>query len=113
MDPTSEKREERWEKEVKFFDEWADRSAQSVRPIDPLAVRRYSSPRLRRRFSKEYRFRVLGSLDGKQVLDVGCGDGMNGRWKRPRSVSWQVIFPICVSSRSRCWAGWIDLFSTR
>src|SRR5260221_3514439 len=76
MDPTSEKREERWEKEVKFFDEWADRSAQSVRPIDPLAVRRYSSPRLRRRFSKEYRFRVLGSLDGKQVLDVGCGDGM-------------------------------------
>jgi 2-polyprenyl-3-methyl-5-hydroxy-6-metoxy-1,4-benzoquinol methylase len=77
MNPTSEQREERWRKEARFFDEWADRSARSIGPIDPLALRRYSARRLRRRFNKEYRFRVLGPVAGKQVLDVGCGDGMN------------------------------------
>jgi 2-polyprenyl-3-methyl-5-hydroxy-6-metoxy-1,4-benzoquinol methylase len=68
-------REERWRKEAQFFDEWAGRAAQDVRPIDPLTVARYRSPR--RRFNKEFRFRVLRSLEGKQVLDVGCGDGTN------------------------------------
>ncbi len=47
-----------------------------VKPIDPRTIRRYGELR-RRRFSKEYRFRVLGSLDGKAVLDVGCGEGTN------------------------------------
>src|ERR1700735_4748987 len=71
------KREERWREEAQFFDEWADRAAGEVRAIDPLALKRYSSPHLRRRFNKEFRFRVLGSLRGKRVLDVGCGDGVN------------------------------------
>jgi 2-polyprenyl-3-methyl-5-hydroxy-6-metoxy-1,4-benzoquinol methylase len=71
------KREERWREEAQFFDEWADRAASEVRAIDPLALKRYSSPHLRRRFNKEFRFRVLGSLRGKRVLDVGCGDGVN------------------------------------
>lgn len=44
-------------------------------PIDPLTVARCRSPR--RQFNKEFRFRVLGSLEGKQVLDVSCGDGTN------------------------------------
>jgi 2-polyprenyl-3-methyl-5-hydroxy-6-metoxy-1,4-benzoquinol methylase len=77
MNPIGKQRKERWQEEAEFFDEWANVSAQSLRPIDPLTIRRYSSPRLRRRFNIECRFRVLGSLAGKQVLDVGCGDGIN------------------------------------
>ncbi len=75
MDPGNKSREERWREEAQFFDEWADRAAREVRPVDPLALARYASPR--RRFNKEFRFRVLGSLTGKRVLDVGCGDGTN------------------------------------
>lgn len=48
----------------------------NVRPVDPRTIRRYGSLR-RRRFSKEFRFRVLGSLAGKAVLDLGCGEGTN------------------------------------
>lgn len=70
-------REERWREEARFFDEWALRAAGVARPIDPLVLARYGSPRLRRRFNKEFRFRVLGALAGKRVLDVGCGDGNN------------------------------------
>ena len=36
-----------------------------------------SSPALRRRFNKEFRFMLMGDLRGKAVLDVGCGDGLN------------------------------------
>src|SRR5205085_11697689 len=38
---------------------------------------RYTRPVLRRRFSKEFRFRRAGDLRGKSILDVGCGDGIN------------------------------------
>jgi 2-polyprenyl-3-methyl-5-hydroxy-6-metoxy-1,4-benzoquinol methylase len=70
-------REERWREEAAFFDEVADRIGDEALPIDPLALRRYSSPALRRRFNKEFRFRLMGDLRGKTVLDVGCGDGLN------------------------------------
>ena len=70
-------RQQRWKSEAHFFDEWAERAADSVGPVDPLAVARYGSKHLRRRFNKEARFRILGSLQGRKVLDVGCGDGVN------------------------------------
>lgn len=66
---------ERWKQEAAFFDR-ATRH-QSVAPIDPLVVRRYSSPSPRRRFREEFRFLILNDLRGKRVLDVGCGDGHN------------------------------------
>lgn len=67
-------REERWHDEAAFFDQSAARIR--VEPIDALALQRYGG-RLRRRFSMEYRFRLPGSLRGKKILDVGCGDGTN------------------------------------
>jgi 2-polyprenyl-3-methyl-5-hydroxy-6-metoxy-1,4-benzoquinol methylase len=69
--------EERWEQEAAFFDRQAARVEDMALPIDPLAFRRYSRPAPRRRFSKEFRFRILGNLAGRRVLDVGCGDGLN------------------------------------
>src|SRR5262245_38586768 len=71
-------REARWNQEARFFDRWADRIDESKLPIDPLAWKRYTNPRLRLRFNKEFRFRLLGDLRGKALLDVGCGDSLNG-----------------------------------
>jgi len=70
-------RETRWREEAAFFDDVAGRTSEESLPLDPLAVERYSRPVLRRRFNKEFRFRLLGDLEGKTVLDVGCGDGLN------------------------------------
>jgi 2-polyprenyl-3-methyl-5-hydroxy-6-metoxy-1,4-benzoquinol methylase len=69
--------EERWGQEAAFFDRQAARVGDMALPIDPLAFRRYTRPAPRRRFNKEFRFRVLGNLSGRRVLDVGCGDGLN------------------------------------
>src|SRR5262252_924747 len=70
-------REARWKEEARFFDRWADRLDESKLPINPLAWKRYTRPRLRARFNKEFRFLLLGDLRGKTVLDVGCGDSLN------------------------------------
>ncbi len=80
MDATTvvaDPRRERWDQEAAFFDEAARQIGEATLPVDPLALRRYSGRRLRRRFSKELRFRLLGRLPGKHLLDVGCGDGLN------------------------------------
>ena len=70
-------RERRWDQEAAFFDRLAQRVETTSLAIDPLTLRRYSRPVLRRRFNKEYRFKVLGSVEGKALLDVGCGSGQN------------------------------------
>jgi 2-polyprenyl-3-methyl-5-hydroxy-6-metoxy-1,4-benzoquinol methylase len=66
-----------WKKEISFFDRIAEQNAARIGRVDPLAFARYGSPRLRRRFMKEFMFRVLGPLEGKRVLDLGCGEGQN------------------------------------
>lgn len=60
----------RLEKEAAFFDE----RARSVN-ITPAILRRYS--RLRAFDCAEAVIAAMGSLCGKTVLDVGCGDGEN------------------------------------
>lgn len=67
----------RWEKEAEFFDGVAHRRSQETQLIDPLALARYGASSPRRRFNLEYRFRILGSLQGREILDAGCGDGTN------------------------------------
>lgn len=66
----------RWSREAAFFDQEAEAAMARVQPVNPATIKRYGELR-RRRFSKEFRFRVMGSLKGKSVLDVGCGDGEN------------------------------------
>ena len=70
------KEQERWATEAEFFDRDAQKQLAALRPAHPMTVERYGKLK-RRRFSKEYRFRILGDLKGKKVLDVGCGDGAN------------------------------------
>lgn len=69
--------EDRWKEEAAFFDREAEQQGPKVAPIDPLTLERYSASTPRRRFREEFRFRVLKDLQGKRVLDVGCGDGIN------------------------------------
>lgn len=68
--------EERWREEAAFFDAEARRN-QGRLELDPLVLRRYGSSKLKPRFNKEFRFMLMGSLEGKRILDVGCGEGGN------------------------------------
>jgi 2-polyprenyl-3-methyl-5-hydroxy-6-metoxy-1,4-benzoquinol methylase len=51
---------------------------QHVRPTDREVVERYRVHRNWRLFNKEFIFKSLGDLDGKRVLDFGCGEGHLG-----------------------------------
>lgn len=75
--PRIKPRQLRWQEEAAFFDNVASRTAAQALAIDPLALRRYSASKLRRRFNKEFRFSLMGPLKGKRILDVGCGEGVN------------------------------------
>ena len=67
-------KDDRWEREAAFF----DKQAKAKRPSDLLISRatidRYANS-TKPEFPAEYRFIGLGSLKGKLVLDIGCGDG--------------------------------------
>ncbi len=69
-------RAERWASEATFFDRLSERLTMNLQPMDPRVVARYTG-RLRRRFNKELRLKLLGNLQGQRVLDVGCGEGSN------------------------------------
>lgn len=71
----SSRREERWKEQAEFFDAEAE-VADSGGPIPERTMRRYRDLR-RRRFVPEYRFRIARRLEGKRVIDVGCGTGEN------------------------------------
>src|SRR5688572_12746860 len=66
---------ERWARESRYFDEWAGRVR--ITPVPDVTLRRYGGGRPRRIWQKEFRFRLLGDLSGRRVLDVGCGHGAN------------------------------------
>jgi 2-polyprenyl-3-methyl-5-hydroxy-6-metoxy-1,4-benzoquinol methylase len=71
--PPAREREARWEEEAEFFDA---RAPDEARGIHPRVAMRYARS-TRAWFEKEYRFRLLGSLHGHRVLDVGSGIGDN------------------------------------
>ncbi len=68
-------RSDRWAAEAKFFDDWADREAAHLVPIDPATLERYRVLRRRRTLAPEFSVSLAGKLKDKQVLDLGCGDG--------------------------------------
>jgi SAM-dependent methyltransferase len=48
-----------------------------LKPVDPLQVARYLAPPPTTPFALEYAFHLLGDVNGKSVLDLGCGTGSN------------------------------------
>ena len=73
---TSVDRERRWAMETAFFDAEAARGLEMVAPMDPRLVARYSG-HLRGYVLEEFRYSILGRLNGRRVLDIGCGEGFN------------------------------------
>jgi len=65
---------EKWKREAEFFNEKARTERNAGLMIPAETVRRYREAR-RPEFPAEYRFMALGSIHGKRVLDIGCGDG--------------------------------------
>lgn len=72
----NDSRSRRWAEEVEFFDAEADDISDDSLSVDSKVLTRYGKP-TRRRFNKEFRFKIMGPLAGKNVLDVGCGSGQN------------------------------------
>jgi 2-polyprenyl-3-methyl-5-hydroxy-6-metoxy-1,4-benzoquinol methylase len=66
--------EDRWRQEAEFFDQWAAKRTR-IAELGERVVGRYRSPG--RLFPKEYACRLLGDLEGRTVLDLGCGEGEN------------------------------------
>lgn len=60
--------------EQDFFDRIAAHA--DPQPIDPQNLRRYQTPRWPELFSKEKMFHLAGNLRDRQVLEVGCGEGL-------------------------------------
>lgn len=73
----SAQRTSRWVSEAEFFDKEAAREAGNLWRTRDHELRRYRGPSYRKRFSKEYRFGLLGNIAGKRILDIGCGTGEN------------------------------------
>jgi hypothetical protein len=62
-----------WASEAAFFDAQAVAAAGRVQAGVPRDVlERYRHP-TRPWYNKEFRFRLLGDVDGVRILDVGCG----------------------------------------
>src|ERR1051325_4744966 len=45
--------------------------------VDPEDVARYFDPPAHTVYPLEYAFNLIGNLEGKTVLEYGCGDGVN------------------------------------
>jgi SAM-dependent methyltransferase len=62
-----------------------------------VTLQRYAAGSPRRRFNKEFRFRLVQDLKGKQVLDLGCGDGTNSVLLAQRGAS---VIGVDLSQKS-------------
>jgi 2-polyprenyl-3-methyl-5-hydroxy-6-metoxy-1,4-benzoquinol methylase len=60
--------------EQQFFDRVAART--EPKPIQEKILQRYAAPRWPHLFSKEKMFTLAGQLQGKRLLEVGCGEGV-------------------------------------
>lgn len=102
MTDVKDTRDARWASEAAHTDEWVQRAG-PVEPMHPLTWARYSSGRFRRRFSRDLPFSVAGSLAGKRVLDVGCGDGVDSVLlaKLGAQVSGVDVSPVAIERATR------------
>lgn len=66
--------DERKERE-RLFQQQQSPSDTSLSSTPPAIIERYRANRHWRLYPKEYMYRTMGNLDGKRVLDFGCGSG--------------------------------------
>lgn len=66
--------DERLAREADFFDHFYE--GESGR-FDPAVLERYRTKSRRGLYSKEARIAAIGTVEGKRILDVGCGTGSN------------------------------------
>jgi 2-polyprenyl-3-methyl-5-hydroxy-6-metoxy-1,4-benzoquinol methylase len=65
---------EQWQRERDYF----DHAAENVEPYDlPLIAARYEKAMASPLYPLEVAYAFMGKLEGKRVLDVGCGNGEN------------------------------------
>lgn len=93
----SSTQEKRWRSEAEFFDRFATVAATTLGPFPRQTMQRYALGSSRRRFNKEFRFRLFQDLKGKQVLDLGCGDGTNSVLLAQRGAS---VIGVDLSQKS-------------
>jgi SAM-dependent methyltransferase len=86
-----------WASEAAFFDAQAVAAAGRVQAGVPRDVlERYRHP-TRPWHNKEFRFRLLGDVDGVRILDVGCGMGENAVLLASRGA---LVTGVDVSAKS-------------
>jgi len=66
---------DRYAREREHFDA-AAKNKKEVTPMSKAMIDRYAHPRRPHLFPREYLFHCLGDLEGKKVLDLGCGEGL-------------------------------------
>ncbi len=89
--------DEWWRSEAEFFDRFAAEAATTLSPLPHVTLQRYAAGSPRRRFNKEFRFRPVQDLKGKQVLDLGCGEGTNSVLLAQRGAS---VIGVDLSQKS-------------
>lgn len=86
-----------WRSEAEYFDSLAAAASDRLHAgVAADVLERYRHP-TRPWYNKEYRFRLLGDLEGVRVLDVGCGMGENAILLASRGAR---VTGVDVSSRS-------------
>jgi SAM-dependent methyltransferase len=66
---------------ARFDAEWGARAAKTaVLAVNPAESTRYLHPSRMTPYALEYAFYLIGDVDGKRVLDLGCGSGEKTAW---------------------------------
>src|SRR5215475_5106807 len=67
----------RLERERTHYNKLAERVATDALKMPRWNIDRYHNPEESTVFPLEYAFHLMGDIEGKTVLDLGCGDGLN------------------------------------
>jgi len=67
----------RLERERQHYNNRAERVSNDSLQMPAWNIERYRTPSATTEFPLEYAFHLMGNLEGKTVVDLGCGDGLN------------------------------------
>ena len=68
----------RLSREFEHFERhYANEAAAGINPLSEFDRRRYSNPPANTIFPREYYYHLLAPLQGKQVMEIACGNGID------------------------------------